>query len=296
MPLDCQALFTRTLTVDSMARKPIHEEHENHERWLVSYADFITLLFAFFVVMYSISSLNEGKYKVLSDTLFAAFTGQPKMPAPIQQGQPFNSIASQALKLPPLPQPTTLEPVPRVHVVEPVKAEARDPSRTLEKIALQIKTLLKPLIDKGDVNINLTPLGVVIEINAKVLFPSGQATLAPGADGVLTHIAQVIRSIPYQIQVNGFTDNVPIHTTQFQSNWALSAERAVSVVELFIGQGVQPEHLVAAGYGQYHPIASNDDAAGQAKNRRVAIVVVAPQHPTQLGNTPLMPGNIQERG
>ncbi len=281
-----------------MARKPIHEEHENHERWLVSYADFITLLFAFFVVMYSISSLNEGKYKVLSDTLFAAFTGQPKMPAPIQEGQPFNSIAA-TVKLPPLPQPATLEPVARMQIVkqagEPAKP-AKDVSPELEKIALQIKTLLKPLIEKGDVNINLTPLGVVIEINAKVLFASGQASLAPGADDVLTHIAQVIRTIPYQIQVNGFTDNVPIHTPQFQSNWALSAQRAVSVVEIFIGQGVAPEHLVAAGYGQYHPIASNDDPHGQAKNRRVSIVVVAPQHPTHLGNTPLMPGSIQERG
>lgn len=278
-----------------MARKPVHEEHENHERWLVSYADFITLLFAFFVVMYSISSINEGKYKVLSDTLFAAFTGQPKMPAPIQQGQPFNAVAS-TVRLPPLPQPATLEPVPRVHVVEPPKADARDASHTLENIALQIKTLLKPLIDKGDVDIKLTPLGVVIEINAKLLFASGQASLAGGADDVLRHIAQVIRTIPYQIQVNGFTDNVPIHTRQFQSNWALSAQRAVTVVEMFIDQGVAPGQLVAAGYGQYHPIATNDSAQGQAKNRRVTIVVVAPQHPTQLGNTPLMPGSIQERG
>ena len=278
-----------------MARKPVHEEHENHERWLVSYADFITLLFAFFVVMYSISSVNEGKYKVLSDTLFAAFTGQPKMPAPIQQGEPFNSVAS-TVKLPPLPQPTSLQPVPHVSIIERPTPAPKDASRALEKIALQIKTLLKPLIDKGDVNINLTPLGVVIEINAKVLFASGQASLAPGADTVLTRVAQVIRSIPYQIQVNGFTDNVPIHTPQFQSNWALSAQRAVTVVEIFIAQGLAPEQLVAAGYGQYHPIASNDNPQGQAKNRRVSIVVVAPQHPTQVGNTPLMSGGIQERG
>ena len=278
-----------------MARKPVHEEHENHERWLVSYADFITLLFAFFVVMYSISSVNEGKYKVLSDTLFAAFTGQPKMPAPIQQGEPFNSVTS-AVRLPPLPQPTSLQPVPHVSIVQRRTPEPKDASQALEKIAQQIKTLLKPLIDKGDVNINLTPLGVVIEINAKVLFGSGQASLAPGADSVLTRVAQVIRSIPYQIQVNGFTDNVPIHTAQFQSNWALSALRAVTVVEIFIGQGVAPDQLVAAGYGQYHPIASNASPQGQAKNRRVAIVVVAPQHPTHLGNTPLMSGGAQEHG
>ena len=278
-----------------MARKPVHEEHENHERWLVSYADLITLLFAFFVVMYSISSINEGKYKVLSDTLFAAFTGQPKMPAPVQQGEPFNSVAS-AVRLPPLPQPTSLQPVPHVSIVQRRTPEPKDASQALEKIAQQIKTLLKPLIDKGDVNINLTPLGVVIEINAKVLFASGQASLALGADGVLTRVAQVIRKIPYQIQVNGFTDNVPIHTAQFQSNWALSALRAVTVVEIFIDQGVAPDQLVAAGYGQYHPIASNDSSQGQAKNRRVAIVVVAPQHPTHLGNTPLMSGSPQERG
>ncbi len=279
-----------------MARKTVHEEHDNHERWLVSYADFITLLFAFFVVMYSISSVNEGKYKVLSDTLFAAFTGQPKAPAPIQRGQPFNSVAS-TVKLPPLPQPTTLEPMSRAPIVAPSKSPAQDASLpALERIALRIKTLLKPLVEKGDIDINRTPLGVVIEINAKVLFQSGQAGLAPGAEDVLTRIARVIRKIPYQIQVNGFTDNVPIHTAQFQSNWALSALRAVSVVEIFIGEGVAPEQLVAAGYGQYHPIASNGNPQGQAKNRRVSIVVVAPQHPTSLGNTPLMSGSIQERG
>ncbi|MGC8468259.1 MAG: flagellar motor protein MotB, partial [Acidithiobacillus sp.] len=102
-----QAVRPRPGGMATMARRKREEEWENHERWLVSYADFITLLFSFFVVMYSISSLNEGKYKVLSDTLFAAFTGQPKMPAPMQEGQPFNSVAA-TVKLPPLPQPATL--------------------------------------------------------------------------------------------------------------------------------------------------------------------------------------------
>ncbi|MBN2692958.1 MAG: flagellar motor protein MotD [Burkholderiaceae bacterium] len=267
-----------------MARKKAHEEHENHERWLVSYADFITLLFAFFVVMYSISSLNEGKYKVLSQTMVAAFTGQPTTPNPVQVGQPFNSMPS-AIDLPPIPKQQKPE------VVQPGRGGpgAKEVQKTLEGVARQIQTLLASAIRKGDVRVRMTPLGVVIDIHDTVLFASGQAELTSQAQDLLNQIAGVLQGVAYPIQVNGFTDDRPISTAQFGSNWALSSARAVSVVEMFIAQGVKPEQLVAAGYGQYHPVASNDTVKGRAANRRVSVVIVSPLSNANVNETPIVP-------
>ena len=267
-----------------MARKKAHEEHENHERWLVSYADFITLLFAFFVVMYSISSLNEGKYKVLSQTMIAAFTGQPTTPNPVQVGQPFNSMPS-AIDLPPIPKQQKPE------VVPPGRGgpAAKEVQKTLEGVARQIESLLAGAIRKGDVQVRMTPLGVVIDIHDTVLFASGQAELTPQAQDLLDQIAGVLQGVAYPIQVNGFTDDRPINTPLFRSNWALSSARAVSVVEMFIAQGVPPEQLVAAGYGQYHPVASNDTARGRAANRRVSVVIVSPLSNANVNETPIVP-------
>ena len=267
-----------------MARKKAHEEHENHERWLVSYADFITLLFAFFVVMYSISSLNEGKYKVLSQTMIAAFTGQPTTPNPVQVGQPFNSMPS-AIDLPPIPKQQKPE------IIQPGRGGpgAKEVQKTLEGVARQIESLLSSAIRKGDVQVRMTPLGVVIDIHDTVLFASGQAELTPQAQELLDQIAQVLHGVDYPIQVNGYTDDRPINTPLYRSNWALSSARAVSVVEMFIAQGVRPEQLVAAGYGQYHPVASNDTAKGRAANRRVSVVIVSPLSHANVNETPIVP-------
>lgn len=268
-----------------MGRKKTHEEHENHERWLVSYADFITLLFAFFVVMYSISSLNEGKYKVLSQTMVAAFTGQPTTPIPVQVGQPFSSIPS-IVDLPPIPKQQ------KPQIVQPGRGggpEARQVQKNLEDVARQIETLLASAIRKGDVRVRLTPLGVVIDIHDTLLFASGRAELTPQAQDLLNQIAGVLQGVSYPIQVNGFTDDRPINTAQFHSNWALSSARAVSVVEMFIVQGVHPDQLVAAGYGQYHPVASNDTVKGRAANRRVSVVIVSPLNNANVNETPIVP-------
>ncbi len=267
-----------------MGRKKAHEEHENHERWLVSYADFITLLFAFFVVMYSISSLNEGKYKVLSQTMVAAFTGQPTTPNPVQTGQPFNSMPS-AIDLPPIPKQQKPE------IVQPGRGGpgAKEVQKTLEGVARKIESLLATAIRKGDVQVRMTPLGVVIDIHDTVLFASGQAELTPQAQDLLNQIAGVLQGVDYPIQVNGFTDDRPINTPLFRSNWALSSARAVSVVEMFIAQGVAPAQLVAAGYGQYHPVASNDTAKGRAANRRVSVVIVSPLSHANVNETPIVP-------
>jgi chemotaxis protein MotB len=258
-----------------MARKQPPEEHENHERWLVSYADFITLLFAFFVVMYSISSLNAGKYKVLSQTLVAAFTGKPTTPDPIQTGQPYSNAPS-LINLPALPRPTSLVPSPAraKELHGPRSGDLLNAPQSTAAVAQALANRFAMQIRAGQVQVRTTPLGVVIDIHDNLLFASGQTTLSPGAQALLLQLAGVISSLPDQFQVNGYTDDVPIRTAQFQSNWDLSAMRAVTVVDILIGQGVPPAQLVAAGYGQYHPIASNATDQGRAANRRVSIVIV----------------------
>ena len=249
-----------------MSRRQQHEQ-ENHERWLVSYADFITLLFAFFVVMYSISSVNEGKYKVLSKTLVAAFTGQPTRPLPLQAGVGSGG-PPRLVELPALP--TAGEPPSG-----PTRAQ-QDLRQRLAQIARSLARRLAVQVRQGQVQVRLTPQGVAIDIHDQVLFASGSAALGDGAQGLLQQVSQVLAQLPYQFQVNGYTDDRPIHDAQFASNWDLSVMRALSVVGMLIQQGVPPNQLVAAGYGQYHPVASNSSPQGRAANRRVSIVIVSP--------------------
>lgn len=282
-----------------MGRKKHQEEHENHERWLVSYADFITLLFAFFVVMYAISSLNEGKYKVLSQTLVAAFTGTPERPDAIPVGIPYGRMP-EVVDLPPLPRPTNLSPVPRSRGVTPKPAkptpEQTEVQQNMDALARYLRSVLAGPISAGDVQVRTSALGVVIDIHDTVLFASGQDTLAPQSASLLGRVAVVLKQIPYAVQVNGFTDDQPIHNAQFRSNWALSAARAVSVVEMFIGQGVSPQQLVAAGYGEYHPVASNATATGRAENRRVSVVIVSPDAKAGAVDTPMAGARIPAAG
>ena len=254
-----------------MSRRQQQHEQENHERWLVSYADFITLLFAFFVVMYSISSVNEGKYKVLSRTLVAAFTGQPTRALPVQAGAGAGG-PPRLVQLPPLPTAGT-PPSAAQRAREALRRRLADIARTLA-------ARLRSQVLAGQVQVRLTPLGVSIDIHDKVLFASGSAQLSDGAQALLSAISQVLGQLPYQFQVDGYTDDRPIHNAQFASNWDLSVMRALSVVNTLIGQGVAPQQLVAAGYGQYHPLATNATAEGRAANRRVSIVIVSPDQPT----------------
>lgn len=250
-----------------MARKKRHEEHENLERWLVSYADFITLLFAFFVVMYSISSVNEGKYRVLSDTMVAAFNTPPKTIQPIQVGE-------QGVSGPPSPVKSEhATPAMQPGVIQQLAQTAR--SSDMGHIANDFEHALAPMIKAGLINVKHNDLWVEIEINTSILFDSGSASLENDALPVLKQLADVLKKYPNAIQVEGFTDNVPIDTSMFPSNWELSAHRAASVVHLFMDQGVQPDRMAAIGYGEYRPIADNATAEGRRKNRRVVVVILA---------------------
>jgi len=246
-----------------MARRKKVEEHENHERWLVSYADFITLLFAFFVVMYAISQVNEGKYRVLSDTLSSAFRNIPGS----------SSGAMVAVN------PNEAFPVqiaPRRPVVNPKQEETRRQNRDkMRNIAQELRSALAPLEKEGQVRITETANGVTIEIAASVLFAPGDARLDVGAVRALVSVAQILAPTEFPIVVEGHTDNVPINTPQFPSNWELSGARASSVVRLFIDAGVSAGKMTATGYADQRPVAGNDSVEGRQRNRRVAIVVAA---------------------
>ncbi len=252
-------------------RRDEDKKHENHERWVISYADFMTLLLATFVVLFAVSSINVSRYRAMAEALSAAFTGKlvvenkgkgeqsnghlEHSPAPIKL--PITTPDDMKIKLPAVPE------------------KVRQRTMKLNQAYNNLSHLLKDAIDKGQVHLAFNGLSVVIDMKASVLFDSGKAELTTPAMGVLDQIGVVLKDLPYDIQVNGFTDNTPIHTAQFNSNWELSAMRAISVVKRFVGDGVEPSHLVGAGYGEYHPLTSNDTPDGMAQNRRVSIVVVS---------------------
>ena len=255
-----------------MARRKKHEEHENHERWLVSYADFITLLFAFFVVMYSISSVNEGKYRVLSDTLEAVFSDPVRSKNPIQIGE----ISRGEGKLTAEPG----EPEKADYKIELPEIPHRPPPatendiRTIKELTKQLSGALADMIESEDVIIKQGEDWLELEIKSRVLFESGEARLERAAVPVIGKIADILQTSANPIQVEGFTDNNPINTSRFPSNWELSAARAASVVHLLDRYGIQPDRMSAIGYGQYKPIADNTTEEGRQKNRRVVLVVL----------------------
>jgi len=276
-----------------MARKQKHEEHENHERWLISYADFITLLFAFFVVMYSVSSVNEGKYRVLSDSLVAAFRSSARSVEPIQVGELSKSskqpgiikgLVDQSGNMHEFDQ-KTLSPFKTEKTNTGYKGESEPPDsgdnlakrrarETIDKMANAIEKSMSKLIQQDLVAVRRNDLWVEVEIKTSILFPSGSAILQPEALPILSEIADILKDFPNPIHVEGFTDSVPINTVAFPSNWELSAGRAASVVHLFTKDGVEPRRMAAIGLGEYRPIADNATAEGRNKNRRVVLLIM----------------------
>ena len=243
-----------------MARKRHDEEHENHERWLVSYADFITLLFAFFVVMYAISTLNEGKYRVLADALVVAFRHDPVVTAQSNGLSPMNRTSSYA---PPRP---SVKPT-----VDPLRKQKAEKMLTLAK---NISEALKPLVQSGQVRMTQLPHGLAVEINASVLFAPAQAALQPDSVAALEAVAKLLVDAPQQIRVEGHTDNLPIASALYPSNWELSSARASSVVRLFMASGVEAGRLSAVGYADNKPVEGNETAEGRARNRRVTLMIL----------------------
>jgi chemotaxis protein MotB len=275
-----------------MARKHKHEEHLNHEAWAIPYGDLITLLLAFFVVMYAISSVNEGKYRVLSDSLVAAFRGTPQTLEPVQvgekqrgsgadikatlveqkmiEGQPRSMLAALPVKT---PLPTRAE--EEAAKPEPLTRQQTLAAKALQKVADEVEHAMDDLVKANMVVVRRKDFFIEVEIRTDILFPSAKAQLSPGAVDVIERLGTTLAPFPNPIRVEGHTDNRPIKTVAFFSNWELSAARAGSVVRVLASRGVSPDRLAVIGYGENRPSHPNDTQEGRNANRRVIIVILS---------------------
>lgn len=246
-------------------RKPIEDDEENPERWLVSYADFITLLFAFFVVMYSISSVNKSKYTDLTSSMGTAFSGSNPDNA---NGQLKNKKSENKIKG---QQTTIVKPLPLSHLYQERLRRERE---LMTSKAVELSNSLAPLINDEKVRISQNNRGIRIDIHDSLLFTPGSADIATAAVDIINDIAIMLKDNQRQIQVEGHTDNVEIHTPIFFSNWELSALRATTVVRMFTNAGIEAKRLSALGFGSTQPVSDNETPTGRAKNRRVSIMIL----------------------
>lgn len=249
----------------SRRRRRRPDDLHNSERWLVSYADFITLLFAFFVVMYSVSSVNEGKYKVLSQTLEGIFNAPARSVEPIGRKHSRNAAPGQ------VPKDQMINPVAKV----PHNSEGIEERRSaeLKSIANKFAAKFDALMSKGLVTVDVSDKWIQLSLRNSLLFSSGDSAPSNQAFPVIQKVASILKGHDNAIAVEGFTDNLPISTNRFPSNWELSSDRAATIVRLLAANGVDPERMAAVGYGQYQPIARNDTPEGRKRNRRVVILI-----------------------
>ncbi|MBL4581008.1 MAG: flagellar motor protein MotD [Gammaproteobacteria bacterium] len=269
-----------------MARKRKQAEPENHERWLVSYADFITLLFAFFVVMYSMSSVNEGKYRVLSDSMTAAFSQSNKSLSPIQTGEIVRSSSTVIEAIREIPDRVNISsPIvllrggPEIIVDPEYQNQEEIASQVItdqiDGIAADIETEFEEMIADNNVSVRKSPFWLEVVFNSNILFNSASADLSTGARVELGKLGQLLQEYENNVSVEGFTDNIPIISSIFPSNWELSSARAAAVVRLFEDYGVESARLISVGYGENRPVSENQTIEGRASNRRVVIVIMA---------------------
>lgn len=292
------------------------EEHINHERWAIPYGDLITLLLALFVVMYAVSAVNETKFKVMAQSINEAFNGTGKVIEPVQNAAPATQV--------PLPNQTrsaTASPIAKIDVPIPprdlplpghegaaAEAQPGDKRQTapapaenatvgkvdeanLSQISDEVKRAMKPLIDKSLVTVRQTPDWLEIEVRTDILFPVGVAKLQPTAQDVIRKLASILAPFPNGMRIEGYTDNTPIATSTFPSNWELSAARAATVARLLTEQGVDPHRVGIIGWGEFRPSEPNTTDEGRNRNRRVQIVVMS----DKAGNAPSIPPNGGDR-
>ena len=258
--------------------------HANHERWLVSYADFITLLFAFFVVLFSSSQVDKRKAGRLALAIQVAFerlgvfeSSNTKAPLAISEPMPFDNaqIIEKVLKTTDLSQPV---PSPKGNPTE------RTPRGDIMQLKTDLEHAFAAEIKRNEISIRMGHEGIVITLREIGFFGSGSAEVKLKSEPAVARIAKLLRAQPFNIRIEGHTDNVPIHNSQFSSNWELSTARATEMTDLFIlSYGFPPERIAASGYSEFHPIASNGTAQGRFQNRRVDIVILAgdPTQPLQ---------------
>jgi chemotaxis protein MotB len=250
--------------------------HVSHERWLVSYADFVTLLFAFFVVLYASSQVDKRKVGMLALAIQVAFQQMGVFPAsttqvPIDSSKPMPFSIAQAI-----------ESTERTASLARVSSRPEGSPGTgvengdLEQLQRELETELAPEIARKEIAMRREPDGLVISLREIGFFQSGSARMMQASEAALDRIAGMLGKHSYRLRIEGYTDNTPIHTAQFPSNWELSTSRATEVVRVFIvREGFSPDRLSAAGYGEYHPLASNLTVDGRSANRRVDILILS---------------------
>jgi chemotaxis protein MotB len=249
-----------------VARKKKHPEHANHERWLVSYADFITLLFAFFVVMFASSQTDKGKAQQISESVKQAMEngGVSAAVREILGGTVDDKGKGNAqMKGPGGSQPK------------------REPDPVIAELTPSMQYLTRALEDdirQGKIEMHLEPRGLVVSLRQATFFPSGGDSIDPTTYASLDKIGKMIGELPNAVRMEGHTDSVPIHTARFRSNWELSAARSIAMLELLSSRyNIPVDRLAIAGYAETVPVASNETAEGRAHNRRVDLVILNQQ-------------------
>ena len=237
-------------------RRDLLEDESNPERWLISYADFITLLFAFFVVMYAISSVNDEKYRVLSNTLSQAFDVDANSPDPIQVGQPLRAASP--------------------HVVDVPETEGWADDQFGDTFIQNVADKESPLggfAASEGVSVEVNNEWVEVSLNSEFLFAQGQATLSRNAASQLEPLVSLLLASDNPVTIEGYTDNIPPGGGRYPSNWDLSGARASAVAQFLSAAGVRQHRIAAIGYGENHPLQTNATPEGRAANRRVAVVI-----------------------
>lgn len=247
-----------------MRRRRKSKPHMNHERWLVSYADFITLMFAFFVVLFATSQSDKKKQAEVSQSINQAFQA-------LGLFEPAKAVSrAKAVAM------SGDQPVTPVNIVLGDELAASPAVKDdLKRMEQELQGKLSNQIAEHVVALHIGRDGLVISLREAGFYDSGSAVPHAASMGSLGSIAETLKPSPYDIRIEGHTDNVPIHTGQFDSNWELSTARATRLTRLFIEQhGFRPARLSASGYAEFHPVASNDTAEGRSENRRVDIIVL----------------------
>ena len=255
-----------------MAKRKQHaEEHVNHERWLVSYADMITLLMVLFVVLYAMGQTDKSKLEVLRTSLQRAFSVE------VLRGTDTASLrgsSGESIIPPPVPMAITQELIAMTGEVTP-DARMATALHEVREALLQVPV---PSDTSGSVDVGASREGIVISLAGNMLFDSGKSDLKPRGMTLLDTLTERLKTMPNEIRVEGHTDNIPIATALYPSNWELSSARATTVARYLAEHDeIAPQRLIAAGYGEFHPVAPNDSREGRARNRRVDLVVLFPQ-------------------
>ena len=248
-----------------MARRKVHQAHANHERWVISYADFITLLFAFFVVMFATANADKGKARAVAEAVKAALS---------------QSKESKVVEM-----------VKEATEGDKTAAGKTDVKKELAPVEKALSQQLHPEIAKGQIELKMESRGLVISFKQAALFDSGADVVKLSAYDSIAKVAKAILGLPNQVRLEGHTDNQPIHNDRFNNNWELSSARSIAMLQLITTKfNVPVQRLAVAGYADVEPVASNNTDDGRARNRRVDVVILSSQAATREASASALTG------